>query len=559
MWSKLKPLLLPGYFAAWIVYFAYFWSGLVTFDSAGNLMMGHVNVWGDWAAHFTMGSAMGYRDLFLSTSPFLIGERFSYPFVTNLISGLLIRLGMPFWSAFIVPSFLFSCGLVGALFYFFKTLFTSQKVAVIASLIFLLNGGLGFLYFASDINSSPQPWQTFLNPPHEYTRIDEEGIKWLSVIDSMVIPQRAFVLGFPLALLSLTLIYSYFFTENKKGPLAKSKLIVAAILLGLMPIIHTHSFLASGIILSFWLIADLLHRKSTWRKRIVPWIFLGLGIVSLAAPLYSYFFMDQVKSFIHWAPGWLAPEYKTNWLVFWLKNWSITPLLGVIGYYLYWRCNKKSLTKLLVFLPFLLLFVLANLWLFQPFAWDNTKLIVWSSVGISGLVSWLLVHKFTTFINKSLVILLFGVVIASGTIDAYRILRFDLHRYQMYSAEELALADWVRNETDPNAVWLTGTQHNHWLFNLTGRQAVMTYPGWLWTHGYEYTGIEQAVRSMYQRPNDLEHFQKFAVTYVVVGPQEIKELLANETAFVQNLTLIKETANYRVYQVPYKPVAKSTE
>lgn len=546
MWSKLKPFLLPAYFGFWVTYFAYFWSGLFAFDSLGNLSAGHVNVWGDWAAHFTMGSAMGYRELFLTQSPFLIGERFSYPFLINFISGLLIRGGVPFLTAFVAPSFIFSCATVGALFYFFKTIFVSRKVAVIASLIFLLNGGLGIFYFIADIQTSPSPWQTLLNPPHEYTRIDEEGIKWLSIIDSMIIPQRAFALGFPLTLVALALLYQYFFRNSHK----KWQLVVAGVLLGFMPIIHTHSFLAAGIILSFWLIADLCSHRKAWQKRLPPWI--GLVVLSgfLATPLYLYFFMNQVSHFLQWYPGWLARDFEMNWLIFWLKNWSITPILGAVGYISFIRISKLAASKAVMFFPFLALFMVANLWLFQPFAWDNTKLIVWSSVGISGLVGWLLVTKFTTLINKSLITFLFLLIISSGAVDAYRILRFDLHRYQIYSAEELELSEWVKVATDPQAIWLTGAQHNHWLFNLTGRQAVMTYPGWLWTHGYEYTPMEQKVRAMYQKPSQLTYFRELDVRYVVVGPQESQEMLAKPEAFRPPFQLVKKTRNYQIFELP---------
>jgi len=553
MWSKVKSLVIPSYFLFWLVYFAFFWSGAFRFDKFGNLLAAHVNLWGDWAAHFTMGSALGYRQLFLTSSPFLLGERFSYPFITNFLSGLLIRFQVPFLLSFVIPSFCFSVLLIGALFYFFKTIFQSRKIALIASLIFLLNGGLGFLFFFHDVSTSLQPWETFLNPPHEYTRIDEQGIKWLSVIDSMIIPQRAFTMGFPLSLIALTLIYQHFFL--KKTPKSRSlksrywRLLVAIVILGFMPLIHTHSFLACGIILTFWCLAGLIQLPKLWRENLKDWVFLAGGIAAFAAPLYAFFFMNRVSHFIQWYPGWLAKEFEMNWLLFWLKNWALTPVLAVVGYVTLVSRSTHKFKTILLFLPFILLFILPNLFLFQPFSWDNTKLFVWASLGFAGLIGYLFTTKFTTLMNKSAIILLFLITILSGSIDAYRILRLDLHSYVMYSAQEMGLSEWVKKETSVGAVWLTGIQHNHWLFNLTGRQALMTYPGWLWTHGYDYYPTENTMRYLYRHPEDLTAFTKNQIEYVVIGPYEKTELSAQGSRFAEYHQLIKQTPDYSLYKV----------
>lgn len=556
MRKHFPQLALINYFGAWFIYFGWFWSHALTFDQAGNLRAGLVNIWGDWAAHFTMGSAMGYRELFLSESPFLIGNRFSYPFITNFISAVLIRAGVPFFDAFIVPSFIGSCLLVVALFYFFVSLLRSQKLAIMASLIFLLNGGLGFVYFGNDVLSSPTPLATFLSPPHEYTRLDDQHIKWISVIDSMVIPQRAFNLGFPLTLIALAMIYQVFY--HQKTRYRYPKLLTASLILGVMPLIHTHSFLAAGIILSFWMAGSFLKLESwNWhkiRQLLFQWGIVGVVSLSLAVPFYLYFFAQQTEGFLKFYPGWLAREYKVNWLVFWFKNWALTPLLAIGGLLVVYKPWQK---KLFIWVPFFVIFVLINLILFQPFVWDNTKLLVWAAVGMSGLVavflnrlfemSQKLTHRWRG-IAATLVVTLFLVTIASGAIDAYWDLRTDLHSYQMYSTEELQLAEWVKTQTPVDSIWLTGDQHNHWLFNLTGRQPLMAYRGWLWTYGYEYQEIESDVKTMYRHPEDQALFTKYDVDFVVIGPNEKKVWFADDAAFLKTWKVVKANQNFLIFQ-----------
>jgi hypothetical protein len=261
-----------------------------------------------------------------------------------------------------------------------------------------------------------------------------------------------------------------------------------------------------------------------------------------------------------WYPGWLAREFEINWVLFWFKNWSITPFLAFISWvWLFHQTKKANLTKPLLFAPFFTLFIAANLWLFQPFSWDNTKIIVWASLGFSGLIghflyqSWHAIkHHQLTVIGQKLtklgLLCLFFVMTASGAIDAYYIVRHDLHSHIMFTREEVELAEWARSNTDNHTRWLTGDQHNHWLFVLTGRQALMTYRGWLWTHGYNYRPVEASVSQMFGNPQRNQAlFEEYQVDYIVVGPNEESVWHANQAAFKQLFPIVKQTQNYTVF------------
>src|SRR3989344_4537884 len=89
------------YFGGWFIYFTWFWSHALFFNEVGDLVAGHVNIWGDWAAHFTMGSALAVRGWFIG-SPIFEGSKFSYPFLADLFSGVLINAGVNFWAAFVI-------------------------------------------------------------------------------------------------------------------------------------------------------------------------------------------------------------------------------------------------------------------------------------------------------------------------------------------------------------------------------------------------------------------------------------------------------------------------
>jgi hypothetical protein len=554
------------YFLFWSIYFLIFWSKALYLDKFGNLVAGHVNIWGDWAAHFTMGTAMANRGLLLKTSPFLINAKFSYPFISDLISAVILRITENTVYSFIIPSFLLSIFFVWAIYYFFKTIWQSEKKAILSSLVFMLNGGLGFYYFFQEVATKNNPLTALLNPAHEVTRYDLWSIKWINIIDSMIIPQRAFLLGFPLTVLALTLIYKNFFQNNK---VQFKQTLLAGVILGLMPIIHTHSFLAAFIILAFWSLEDILnHTKislikkqiDSWpSKKIKDWSNLLIITALISLPLLVKFFMGSIdQGFMKFFPGWLANTYKMNWIEFWWRNWFLVPWLSLMGFFV---MAKRDIKKLLIFSPFIFIFIIANLFLFQPFAWDNTKLFVWASLGFSYLTIYTLsriLEKKNSYLAipyKLKVIgvsLIFFFTILSGLLDIHYIIRHDLHHHIMYTKEELELTSWVKENTPYDSIWLTGDKHNHFIFNLTGRKTILTYRGWLWTHGYEYLPIEKEVKKIYKQPEDnLDLLEKYQVDYIIVGSNEKTVWGANENAFIENFTLIKQTNHYKIFESKY--------
>ena len=148
---------------------------------------------------------------------------------------------------------------------------------------------------------------------------------------------------------------------------------------------------------------------------------------------------------------------------------------------------------------FMALFVLANLFVFQPWDWDNTKLLVFwylaSCVFVSAWVvrAWGRIHPFAGRLGLLLVVL---TMLVSGFLEnLHQLLGLDRHR--LLTQDEMQLAERVRDGTDPHAVFLTGQQHNHPIHVLAGRRVVMGYPGWLWSQGYAYRDRERDVRNIF--------------------------------------------------------------
>jgi hypothetical protein len=521
----------------WVL-FAIIFSNLIWKNQDGDVFLRQNNAWADWAMHFTQGSAMAHRSLLLEHSPILLDAPFSYPFLVNLISAVLIRAGVPFFAAFTIPSWIFVSAGISLLLVFYKLVLKTEIKAIAATTLFLLNGGTGIFW----VLKNKDKWQ-------EATHIKELGIEWISIINSSLIPQRAFGLGFLMGILSLVLLY---LAWQKTEKIPNKVIITCALLVGGLPIVHMHSFAALAIYFgSLFLTIVAISKPGSSIKSIIgkmkPWTIFGLltggvalGVVSIAYPEFSS------NKHIWWKPGWLAGENQLNWFLFWWRNWGLVPILASIGMVLVWAKEPKNLPW---FTGFFTIFTFANLFALQPYLWDNTKLFAWVNVGFSALTIITLTKIYQkNFIGKVLCLAIFVFSISSGAHDSLYTLNFSKHEYMMYSKEELDLSEWVKESSQLESIWLTSDTHNHWLYNLTGRQPVMAYQGWLWSHGYDSTKIAADVRKMFENPiQNLDLFQKYQINYVVISPKELSSYAIKTADFEQNFKIVKSSDSVIIF------------
>lgn len=489
---------------------------------------------------------MAYRSLFLASSPILIGAPFTYPFFTNLLTAIFIRAGVPFFAAFTIPSWIIVSTGISLLFLFYKLILKSEKMAVLATLLFLLNGGTGIFW----VLRNPAKWT-------ESTHISELGIEWISVINSTFIPQRAFGLGFLVGILALLLIF-YSWSKSKSGRIPLKIILISGVLLGSLPLLHMHSFATlaiyfAGLVASILFIYKNESFKKLLQQDLRPWLGIG-SVAALIAILILVLAYPELSGDQHlwFKPGWMATENHINWFLFWWRNWGLVPLLAVIGFWLTIKSQRK-LTPW--FTGFFVIFGFGNLFALQPYLWDNTKLFTWSSVGFSALAIITLAKIWQRHrLGKFVAVAIFCFSIASGAYDLAYTLNFKRHQYQMYSAEELTLTKWVKNNTNRDSIWLTSDKHNHWLYNLTGRQALMGYQGWLWSHGYDFEQIASDVSEMYNNPvTNLELFKKYQVNYVVIGPSEKAIYQPDIAGYRELFKTVRTSENFEIFATDHQP------
>ena len=115
--------------------------------------------------------------------------------------------------------------------------------------------------------------------------------------------------------------------------------------------------------------------------------------------------------------------------------------------------------------------------------------------------------------------------------------------------DELVLAERVREETETEAVFATGQQHNHPIHVMAGRVVVMGYPGWLWSQGYDYAQRQQDLKAIFTLSPDADRLlQEYGVDYVVVGPYERERLEADAEAFRARFPSVIRSETYEIFR-----------
>jgi hypothetical protein len=513
------------------------------------LYAGHINIWGDWAAHLGLAGYLSTsHHLLPPASPWFSGTHLSYSFLPDFFSSILTHLGLDIPAALALPSAILSLALVVIFFSVALRLTGSRLAALAGALIFFLGGGLGFLLAGDDIiptDDSPIGWITGLanflvSPPRDYTWQSDLGYWWRNPIIAYLVPQRTALFGWMLALVVLALLWHAWKTESRR------EFLLAGILVGLMPIFHANTYvdlmiISGGLLLLSW------RRWKQWVPFFIPATVIGGPLLLMLLPPPGLRHGWQIVQL-----GWMASTqgHNDNVVWFWLANTALLIPLAIVGF-LPGRLGIPELRRFL--LPTWLLFILPNIFVFQPWDFDNTKWFMWWAIPASIVAGIVLVRAARhTRILAALAIAAFLVQITAGALDLNRAWQKPLNTIRLLDKDELALAYWTRANTDPEAVFLTAFQTNHPIRTMAERQQVMSGLVTLWTTDIDYRPRQQDVASMFRGdPQTRGLLQRYAVRYVVIGPQELQEENANLDYYKGHYPLVYQTpaGEYYVFAI----------
>jgi hypothetical protein len=505
--------------------------------------VGHVNLYGDLVLHLAFIMKFLETGNPLSPNPIMAGSKMNYPILMDYLTSLIARV-TAIDTALFITTFTFTLAMVAIAGAFIRRFVPSERVVFLALLLFFVNAGLGFSYFFHDFFASGKTWPEFLMAlPREYTDLKSHGYWWINTVLAYFLPQRGFLIGFPVVLAVLLLLHR----GHRSG--ARGPFVLAGMLAGMLAIGHTHSLFVLFLLCLCYAPASVL-RSEEKPQTLLNWALFAAVTAAIALPLFrAVSSLDAPWRFIRVDVGWTSNE-RLLW--FWAKNLGVFgPLLLVALIWLF----RRERGLFLLYLPFLAVFIGANIWAFQPWDYDNGKLILyWFFVSTIVVARFLDATLFAgDWARAVLGVQLVLLMTFAGGLDLFRTFT-PVSSYRIFSHEDLAVAARVRELTPPDAVILTASNHNHPVPSLTGRSIVLGYHGWLWSHGYDYSPRARDVAAIYAGSPELEALlARYRVGFVLVGPREREEFRdLNEDAFAR-FPAVELVPGWRLYDVRGAP------
>ena len=540
------------------------------------------STFGDMSMHLGFITSIARQKIFPPEYSILPGTRLSYPFLSDSISSSLYLWGTSLRIAYLLPMFF-------ALLQVFFGVYTLAKYllqkmgegfrgkAFLAFTLFFFNGGLGFCYFINKGFSSEnftRIFTSFYETPTNYTA---KNIQWHNVLCDMLIPQRATLFGWAILFPLLILLI--------KAMVKKERMYfaVSGVLAGGLVLIHTHSFLALGVLCAGFLTLCLSNRKEKEARFPLPgrliavlvflgsmsalsikqlsdnpledsvFLYIGLMIIAAFGVLFLYFCLKgfskeilstwglflgivlilalpqllgftlrqaQGENFVRGIFNWVNNgEAADSYLLFYFKNLGLLFPLAILLFLF----GKKRQIRLV--LPASLLWLISEFIVFQPNPYDNNKLLLVSylffCISIADFV-WEMAGKLFAGVKwmRGVILCLFTAVSVFAAVLTLG--RECVSDYELFDKSYVSLAQWIEEQTKPADTFLTATNHNNAVAALTGRNIVCGSGSFLFSHGIDCTQNETDVGAMYEDPSQREDLlEQYNVDYIVIGNIEL--------------------------------------
>ncbi len=589
--KSLKRVLPFVYYLGFILLFLFFFERAM-FVKDGAIMTGGSNNLGDLPFH--LGAIFSFTEAnnFPPLNPNFAGAKFTYPFIADLLTAYFVKLGADVKDAMLVQNVAWATALLVLLQRFVFKLVNDRLAARIAPFLLFLSGGLGFIWFFSDFGAQARGFWEFLSAlPKDYTIGPD--FRWGNSLTTLFITQRSLLLGMPITLIVLGVLWTIFRdnSRDRATSVSASKvkfslvtfspaLIVTGLLAGTLVLIHLHSLFV------LFIVTLCLMALRPERLKLMQYVVFGISVALVALPELAWSLsgsVSEASEFVSRHFGWDSGENNLLW--FWLKNTGLFMPITAAGLFLIWRFSTRSAdaeqtpetkgkrkqnptvrkaaysvpqfpTSLLLFyIPFALLFVLSNLFKFAPWEWDNIKLLIYWWVGSIPFVAYAIAYVWRiNGADLAAALMLIVLVTAAGALDVYRVVTKQIN-WTVFEKDAVEIGNEIRLRTPRDAVILNAPTYNTAVV-LSGRASFMRYPGHLLSHGINYGERHTAAKMIYSGgPAADAMIKQHEIDFVLFGPevdsfaQDPSGRFTPNEAYFKKYKVLVATDKYRIYKV----------
>jgi hypothetical protein len=169
-----------------------------------------LNNFGDLPFHLSVITSFAFGNNYPPEDPTYAGVRFTYPFLTDFVSAIFVRCGADLRQSMFIENFVVALSFVGLLHRWALEMLRDKLAATLTPLLVLLNGGFGWILLWDRLTKKSNEGFLASLPP-SFTVIPETSWRWGNAMSTLLIPQRGFLLGLPLAVIVFT---QWWLSEN---------------------------------------------------------------------------------------------------------------------------------------------------------------------------------------------------------------------------------------------------------------------------------------------------------------------------------------------------------
>lgn len=550
--------------------------------------------WGDGAYHMGMIHVLAQSDPFILQHPVAGGSPLTYTFFINFLSALLLHMGSSFQLSWYIPLFVYGVTLVAGLWALLASIIQTPAIRVACIVVILCGGGLGIILAPLHTHATKTTlqnlWEHIQNPRYEYTHLDirtggkpqeksyDKNIVWITPVISFFSHQRSFLPGAALALIFLTGASLYWNDFSRRGPPHKNPFWWFS-LLGVMPLMHIHTTLAVAICA---IVIYAFHIRGFQIKNVVP------VVLALCIALPQIFFLipqlplahtqEESRTIVPWF-GWMLCSHAIHWFTcdpaqtggdtrwewFLLKNFGVVFIAWVLSFFFIRTLQKRPFMGML-FITETILFILAHTLKFQPWEFDNNKILFYwwlCAIIVSGYLLEIALQKTSTrarplrILTWSIIALFVFCGSLSGAVDVLARVKLgttprinDSH-FGYYGREIEGARSYIQG-LPSSSVIVASSYANQFIPITTGRALYLGFEGWLWSQGKGTLGKDRKHRiQAFLQTGDASFLCKDGASHIYVdsGLQQEYGLYIQENSLEKLEELYKDQVGV-LYTLP---------
>ena len=472
--------------------------GLSAWHRVGDVWVSGGWNWSDFLVHVSIGKSIAAGN-FPPQVPYFAGEPLTYHWFADFHGAIAATVaGVDIIPVYLATSALFAGALALVTWELALRLTRSPRVALIATVLVLFGGGMGWIRLVIDLaNGAGDVVALVGRGSYDNTwSSDPPFFRIASVFGTGLLPHRATTLGLP-GMVTAILLAQASLGRRPAG------MALGGVVAALLAPFSFFAFPATYLVVGLLVVARRAWRRRTFLRDAV----LFVAPVVLAVPFIAGSVLRQVDAgSMRLVVGWSEAPFGDGIpavVFFYLTNLGIPFVLAVAA-----LCYRRTPSRLFLGLWLVALFIVPNVIVASAVAFDMNKYFqaMWVAVGI--LAAWA-IHRWP---RPLIVLVVAASMVSPALVGTWHVLS---DAAALSTAQE-RVAHWIEASTPERSVFLTDSFINTPV-DLAGRLRITTFGPYAANLGYDPAEREADVTRAYCDGPEAaaEVMRRYGATYAI--------------------------------------------